>query len=80
MILIDNIAHAIATRRLTSQPEGRPERPTREDRPVACPMTQAQLLPGTREEHRVLPDDVAAADDGQPDFPDCAADGAGDPL
>ncbi|MFZ0552109.1 MAG: hypothetical protein WAM21_15025, partial [Steroidobacteraceae bacterium] len=66
---MNNITHTVATRPLASQPQCRPERATREDRPVACPVTQAQLLPGTREEHGMLPDDVAAADDGEADLP-----------
>ncbi len=54
--------------RLTSEPERRLQRSAGEDRPVACPVAQTQLLARAREEHRVLADDIAAADDREPDL------------
>ena len=69
MIYMDNITHAITTRRSTQKPQSRAERSPGEDGPIARPVAQPKLLSGPREEHRVLPDDIAAAHDGEPDLP-----------
>ena len=66
--ITNHVSHPIPTRRPGGQPGRGPDSTLGKDRPVRGPVTEHQDLPRPGKEHRVFPDDVAAADDGKADL------------